>query len=89
MNHYMVSYDLLKPGKDYDNLISRLSELGATRILFSQWELNSTASASEVCADLRQHIDSNDRLLVTGLNGYASWTGLLIPDQEFQNRLVA
>ncbi len=89
MNRYMISYDLLIPGKNYDNLISRLYAIGAVRILFSQWELNTTASAQTVCQDLIKHIDSNDRLLVTGLTGEAWWTGVMIPDQEFIDRLAA
>lgn len=89
MKYLMISYDLLKPGKDYANLFARLNAIGAKRIMLSQWELNTTQSADDVCTDLMNHIDGNDRLLVTALTGEASWTGLLITDQQFKDRLTA
>ena len=37
---YLISYDLLKPGKNYDPLLDALTQQGAKRVLLSQWILN-------------------------------------------------
>lgn len=84
MNKHMISYDLLAPGRDYTSLTKRLTELGATRVLLSQWILKHTASAEQVRDDLMRFIDSNDRLLVSVLTGEAAWSGLLITTEQFK-----
>lgn len=74
MKAYMVSYDLDKPGQDYEKLIKRLKEHGAVRILLSQWALRTNWSAIQLRDDLKGYIDGNDRLLVSELMGeWASW----------------
>lgn len=71
--HYLVSYDLLRPGQNYDGLINAIKQLGGKRVLLSAWAFYSTATAVQLRDHLRQFIDQNDRLLVTGINGWASW----------------
>ena len=34
---YLISYDLMKPGKNYDALWAALKEIGAKRVLESEW----------------------------------------------------
>lgn len=89
MKKYMVSYDLVKPGKDYTNLINRLKQHGAVKILLSQWVIRTTWTAAQLRDDLQQHIDSNDRLLVTGLTGEAAWTALLTTNDTFKSSIAA
>ena len=86
MNKYEISYDLMAPGKNYDALYARLGELGAERILYSQWVLRTTWNAVQVRDDLRRFIDANDRLLVAGLTGEAAWTSLLSTNDSFKNK---
>ena len=69
MKKYMISYDLLKPGQNYEALWERLRELGARKILYSQWVLRTASmTALQIRDDLTRFVDANDRLLVTGLN---------------------
>jgi hypothetical protein len=70
---FLISYDLDKPGQNYDKLINRLKEHGAFRVLFSQWALKTTWTAVELRDDLKTYMDSNDRLLVTEVASWASW----------------
>ena len=82
---YIVSYDLNKQGQDYATLIKELKDFGAQKVLYSQWVLKHNTTN---CAALRDHfwkfMDSNDRLLVTELDG-SGWAGmnLMIKLSEF------
>lgn len=59
---YLISYDLIKPGKDYAALIDELKKLGAKRILLSQWVVRRGNTTAEALRDyFRSFIDSNDR----------------------------
>jgi hypothetical protein len=86
---YLVSYDLDKPGQNYEGLIGRLRELGAVKVLYSEWVLRTAATAADLRNDLMRFTDSNDMLLVVGLTGEAAWTGLMISDQLFKDALAA
>ncbi len=89
MKHLMISYDLLRPGKDYKTLLDRLRKLGAVEILISQWLLVTHNTPKEIRDDLRGCVDSNDRILVVELTGTAAWTSLMIPDDSFKQALRA
>lgn len=64
---YLVSYDLLTPGKDYSKLYSGLAQLGAKRAMLSTWALRSTLTSRQIYDFLRSLMDENDRLLVNEL----------------------
>ena len=65
---YVISYDLLAPGRDYTTLTNELRELRAQRILLSQWVVRRiNTDAANLRDYLRRFIDSNDRILVTCL----------------------
>ena len=83
---YMISYDLVAPGRDYRALDERITSLAGRRILESQWLLTHTASCSDIWQDLYRFIDPNDRLLVNEMTNMATWrtAGLLITDAEMQ-----
>ncbi len=79
MTVYVVSYDLLQPGRDYATLYAALERAGARRILYSQWLLRTNQTAVQVRDALRAYIDANDRLFVNALG--TAWAGLnLITD---------
>jgi hypothetical protein len=65
---YLISYDLNKPEKDYPKLWEALKEIGAKKVLYSQWAVSRVNTTS---AGLRDYIwkfmDSNDRLLVADI----------------------
>lgn len=76
---YWISYDLDKPGQNYTDLITRLKELGASRILLSDWLLAHNNTTPEVIRkDLETYLDANDRIMVGELHNNAAWKNLLI-----------
>jgi hypothetical protein len=85
MPKFVVSYDLIAPGRNYDTLWAELRRLQLKRILFSQWAGwidvgTATDPAGAVRDHLRQFIDSNDRILVQDVNG-ANWAGWNLMDR--------
>jgi|HubBroStandDraft_5_1064220.scaffolds.fasta_scaffold541154_2 hypothetical protein len=74
---YWIGYDLDKPGQDYKDLLDRLRQLGAKRILKSDWLLESELVSQAIWSDLRRFMDSNDRLMVSEVCHNAYWNNLL------------
>ena len=73
---YVVSYDLRKPGRDYQTLYDALEKLNAKRLMQSEWCLrHNDTTAAKLRDHFRQYIDGNDRLLVISLDSgnWASW----------------
>jgi CRISPR-associated endonuclease Cas2 len=79
---HLVSYDLDKPEQNYAGLIARLKELGAQRILYSEWFLVNQATPSAIRDDLLRFIDDNDRILVCELKNSAGWQRLMISNDD-------
>ena len=62
---YLVSYDLNKPEKNYERIISAIKTYeGYCPILKSQWLIYSKKSAYEVASHLINYVDDNDYLFV-------------------------
>lgn len=63
---YLISYDLMTPGKDYKPLWKALADIGAVRILDSEWlvrRVNTTPlNLANYCLG---YMDANDRIFVT------------------------
>jgi len=73
MNAYAVSYDLNEPEQEYSDLIDELKSYpGWWHNLTSFWLIVTEDSHSDIRDNLKQHIDSNDELLVLGLSGSAA-----------------
>lgn len=73
---YMIGYDLIKPDKDYTNIINAIQAYGNWwHCLDSTWFVVSDMTAVAIRDDLIKHIDANDRLLVATMGNGAAWTG--------------
>ncbi len=72
---YLISYDLNKPGKNYDARINAITAMGGTRVLLSQWVVRRNDTSA---SGLRDHfwtfMDANDRLLVVSIDN-SDWAG--------------
>lgn len=79
---YLISYDLVKPEKDYPDLIAALQRLKATKVLLSEWLVTSTATAPSLAELVHKEgkLDANDRLLVVECTQSAAWYRLLVDD---------
>ena len=72
---YVISYDLLKPGQQYEKLWAELERLKAKRVLESQWVMRlSNTSAAKLRNHFKKFVDENDRLLVVGIDD-SDWAG--------------
>ena len=66
---YIISYDLVAPGRNYQTLWDELARMSAQRVLQSQWAVRRVkTNASGLRDHFKRFIDSNDRLLVTCLD---------------------
>ncbi len=75
MQVFCVSYDLNKPGQNYENLIK---ELKSSKLwwhyLDSTWLIKTNESANQLSTRIRKHTDSNDQLLVIRVTkDYSGW----------------
>jgi hypothetical protein len=69
----MISYDLLKPGRNYQPLWDELKRLGAKPVLRSQWVMRSASSAYDLVNHLVKYIDANDKMIANELNSNIAW----------------
>ena len=73
---YIISYDLVAPGRNYQPLWDELARIGAQRGLQSQWAVRRVETTASGLRDhFKKFIDSNDRLLVTCLDS-SDWASL-------------
>ena len=72
---YAISYDLNKPGQDYNSLYEAIKSLGSWwHHLDSTWLLDTHYTAQQVSDKLMQTMDKSDRLLVIRVTReYAGW----------------
>ena len=81
---YLISYDIAeKDAFEYQPLWNRLKQIGAARILYSEWIVKGV-SASKIYDEIAPLIQSKDRLLIQGLTQEANWDKLLISDDAFR-----
>ena len=73
-NNLFVSYDLYRPGQDYETVSEAIKSLGNwAKVQQSLWYVNSTYTASDAAKKVRSVMDKNDSLIVidcTNNKGY-------------------
>jgi CRISPR associated protein Cas2. len=75
---YVITYDLMKPGKDYEPLWKALASIGAVRILASVWLVRRTGTTPKGIGDyLVGFMDANDRIFVTEVPDNYAYKDLL------------
>jgi hypothetical protein len=87
---YLISYDISeKDSFEYGPLWQRLRDIGATKILYSEWIIIDAVSKSRSIYDqIAPLTQKKDRLLVQEITKDATWDSLLIPDSEFDEFLA-
>jgi len=77
-NNLHVSYDLIAPEKNYDDVITAVKSLGDwANIHKSFWYVESGYTAAEATEIIRKAADTNDKLyVVDATNNTASWVNL-------------
>lgn len=72
---YLLTYDLCKPGQNYEGLINAIKTYNWCKIAESAWVITGATSSSEIYNRLKPKIDTNDKLFVAKLTGEATWYG--------------
>jgi hypothetical protein len=83
---YLISYDIAERDKfEYGPLWTKLEELGATKILYSEWVVvGETGTAKSIYGHIAPLTRQSDRLLVQEVTTDAKWDKLLIDDEAFR-----
>ena len=78
MANLLISYDLYRPGQNYDDVAARIKELGSwAKVQQSFWYVDSGFSAGDAADYVREVMDTNDSLFVANAtNGEAAWYNL-------------
>ncbi|GEN80219.1 hypothetical protein [Actinotalea fermentans] len=72
----LITYDLNKPGQNYDSLYEKIRELGTWwHYLDSTWIVVSSLSPSQAFDRLKPSMDASDRMLVLDItkDTYSGW----------------
>ena len=86
---YIISYDLLKPTQDYENLYSAIKAFHYWgRLTESTWAIVTSKSHVEVRDNLKKYLDDNDRLIVVRSGRVAAWTKLMASDGWVKQQLI-
>jgi hypothetical protein len=77
-NAYLISYDLRKPGRNYEPLYEAIKRLSGSwcHALESVWVVKHSGPAEAIRNSLTPHMDSNDAICVLRLQGEGAWRGL-------------
>ena len=76
MSTCIISYDLNRPGQNYNPLYEAIKRYDNWwHHLDSTWIIVTPQTAVQVRDNLTQHIDSNDKLLVVKSGREAAWIG--------------
>ena len=76
MSTLLITYDLNKPGQDYEALHEKIKGLGSWwHYLDSTWIVVSSLTPSQVIERLKPTLDTTDTVLVVNITGetYAGW----------------
>lgn len=87
MSKYIVTYDLRKPGQNYDELIKAIKTYKWAKVTESAWFVATTSTSAEVRDKLKAHIDAGDRLMVAALTGAAAWRNCIADDEALKKFL--
>ncbi len=77
-NNLFISYDLYKPGQNYEAVIAEIKSLGNWAAVHkSLWYVNSHLSPSQALDRVWAKMDANDKLIVVdATNNSAAWHNL-------------
>ena len=85
---YIISYDLRKPGRNYDSLYEAIKSYGTwAHINESLWAVVTEQNSIEVRDKLLQHMDSNDRIFVIRSGTAAAWRNSIAKNEWLKERL--
>jgi len=85
---YIISYDLRKPGRNYDKLYEAIKAYGTwAHINESLWAVVTSQTAVQVRDNLLQQIDLNDRIFVIKSGTEAAWRNAICKTEWLKENL--
>lgn len=80
---YCISYDLRKPGRDYESLYNAIKSYGTWwHQTESVWFIVTNEKAANIRDRLNNQIDTNDKLFVIALQ--REWAGVGFSQKEYE-----
>jgi len=77
MSIFNISYDLIAPDRNYEDLIAEIKKLGSwARPVKSTWLVETEVSLSDVRSRLVAIMDSDDKLIITICSKGSTWNSL-------------
>lgn len=71
---YIITYDLNKPGQDYESLLDGIRTYNHIKVMKSVWFVKTNRTVNEIYNHLRALIDSSDRLFISEITeNHAGW----------------
>ena len=87
-NSKIITYDLCKSGKNYDELYEYLKSFSKwAHICESVWFVSSSKSCPDIRNEINKIIDDDDRVFVAELTGVAAWRNVLCDSDYLKNNL--
>jgi hypothetical protein len=88
MPAYIISYDLKKPGQNYDELYKAIKSYGTwAKINESLWAVVTTSTAPQIRDKLSAHLDANDRIFVIKSGVEAAWRHSICKNEWLKEHL--
>ncbi len=67
MTVLLITYDLNKPGKDYDDLLKAIRNYSWARLSESSYAIKTEQTPQQVFDKLRPYLDQNDNIYIINL----------------------
>lgn len=89
MKCYIITYDLRKPGRNYQTLYEAIKSFGTWgKINESTWAIVSSLTSYQIYEFLSKHIDSNDRIFIIKSGGDATWLNAIAENDWLKKHLI-
>ena len=77
-NLYIVTYDLVNPGRNYESLLREIKQVHTPWAMLggSSYLIISNETAVQIRDRLNRWLDVNDKVYVGSMNHEAAWSGL-------------
>ena len=87
-NSKIVTYDLCKSGKNYDDLYNYLKSYSVwAHVTESTWFISTDKSCITIRDEINKIIDSDDRIFVAELTGFAAWQNVICNSDYLKQNL--
>lgn len=85
---YIVTYDLKKPGRNYEALYAAIRGYGTwAHITESTWAVVTQQTAAQVRDYLLSQLDANDSIFVVKSGGEAAWRHVICKNEWLKEQL--